>query len=133
MTYILSHRGQGIKAEVSGSLWIGQFDSCLVLWHNQKICRSPLSGSAVSWTSGPWPLPILPLIATPPVPSRPNRHLFYLPTSSDEVCRRYYKGTCPFTAHYCHRRHVCQRCLNAGHVLKDCLKLPSHTVLGQLK
>ena len=45
-------------------------------------------------------------------------------TSSDEPCRRFNKGSCPFTEAHCRYRHVCRQCLGGGHVARDCPKLP---------
>jgi len=43
--------------------------------------------------------------------------------SSDEPCRRFNRGVCPFTEAHCRYRHVCRQCLSAGHVARGCPKV----------
>ena len=59
--------------------------------------------------------------------SQPNKQPAGPPlsSSSEEACRRYNKGSCPFTDSHCRYQHVCQRCMAPGHVFKDCPKVPS--------
>lgn len=44
-------------------------------------------------------------------------------SASEDPCRRFNKGTCPFIEAQCRYKHVCQRCLSAGHVGRDCPRL----------
>lgn len=48
-------------------------------------------------------------------------------SQSEEPCRRFNRGTCPFIEAQCKYKHICQRCLAAGHVARDCprLQVPS--------
>ena len=58
-----------------------------------------------------------------PGPSKSQRYKPYpsaSPKASEEVCRRFNKGTCPFSAASCPYTHACSSCNSIGHALPRC-------------